>query len=111
MALAQITAKGAAVTFTRAVTTSYDPLTDTVTSGTATTVAGYAVRVKGDPERYRVLSLVETKAPTLLFAPTTYGSAPKEGDTLTWSSVAYTVRDVAPVAPDGTGIIYRVVVA
>jgi hypothetical protein len=107
-ALADVRLAGTAVTFSRS-TTTYTEATD-VASLATTTVAGYALRVRGDPERYRALSLVESAAPTLLFVPTTYGDRPEVGDTLTWESATHTVRDVSPLAPDGTPILARVVV-
>ena len=109
-ALAMLKRKGAAVAFTRTTPGVYDPATDTWTTPATTTVAGYAIRVRGDPDRYRALELIESQAPTLLFAPSTLGQAPEAGMTTTWSATAYTVRDVSPVAPDGTGLVFRVVV-
>ena len=101
-------------TFTRT-TLTYDETLDASTS-TTTTVTGSAIQVRGKPETYRALSLIESQNPTLLFTPTDYdlhaGSAEfvKPGDTVTWASQVYTVKDVAPVAPDGVVIIARIVV-
>lgn len=112
-ALDQITDAGVAVTFTRTAQGDYDPEADTMTPSDST-VTGYAIRVKGlrsdEPGSYRSLGLVEAKAATLLFAPTTYGETPSVGDTVTWDGATHTVRYVEPVAPDGTTIIARVVV-
>lgn len=91
-------------------TRTYTPTTDTSTVSSAS-VAGYAVRTRGNPKVYEALKLIESEAPTLLFSPTTYGSMPDLGATVTWNGKTYTVRDVLPVAPDGTGIIAKVVVA
>ena len=110
-ALADIKAAGAAVTFTQTVPGTYDPATDTWTSPSAVTVAGYAIRVKGNPIRYQALELIQSESPTLLFAPTTAGSLPAVGSAVTWNSIAYTVRDVEPVAPDGQPIIARIIVS
>ncbi len=110
-ALADVTAAGSAVTFTWRTPGVHDPATDTFTTAATVTVAGYALRVRGDPDRYRALSLVEAQAPTLLFTPTTYGALPALGASVTWGGTVYTVRDVAPLAPDGTAILARVVVA
>jgi len=108
-ALATLTESGAAVTFTR-VAEAFDSATGLVTP-TSTSVAGYAIRARGRPDTYRALSLVEATAPTLLFAPTTFGSLPKPGDMVTWNSVAHSVKDVNPLSPAGTAILARVVIA
>lgn len=115
-ALAAITKNGAAVTFSRVTQGSYDAATDTATPATST-VSGYAIRVSGDqttrgnPDRYSQLGLVESKAPTLLFAASTYGSVPELGATCSWNSETFTVRDVNPIAPDGTPIVSYVVIS
>ena len=109
-ALALVKRKGAAVTFSRTTQGGYDAETDTATPSTST-VVGHAVRVQGDPERYAGLGLVEAKAVTLLFAPTTIDEQPSPGDEVTWDGVEYTVRDVDPVAPDGDVIVSSVVIA
>lgn len=109
-ALADVTEAGAAVTFSKVSQGSYDPETDTATPSTST-VAGSAVRVPGDPERYSRLNLVESKAVTLLFAPTTFGDTPALGATCSWGGETLTVRDVEPLAPDGNTIIATVVVS
>lgn len=101
--------KGAAVTFTTT-TQAYDPATDTLTP-TTSTVAGQAVQVAGDPERYRDLGLIETEARTLLVAPTTFGQVPAVGAAVTWGGVTWTVRWLEPVAPDGTAIVVEIVVS
>lgn len=113
-AYAAISRKGAAVTFTRTTPGTYDPLTETTTPATITTIPGAAVRVEPrsmlDVDRYRALSLVESQAPTLLFCPTTFGSLPKAGDTVVWGGTTLTVRDVNPLEPDGTPIMAHVIV-
>ena len=108
-ALRMLKAKGAAVTFTLESPGTYDPETDTYTSASTTTVAGYAVRVEGDPEVYSSLGLVEQDAVTLLFAPNTFGETPDLGYTVTWGSVVYTLWQLRPVEPDGTVIISQIV--
>lgn len=108
-ALADLTASGAAVTFSYS-TVTYTPATDAQTT-TSATVTGYAMQVKGEPRQYQALELIESEAPTLLFAPTTYGSLPPLRSTLTWGGETYSVRAVSPLAPDGTAILARVVVA
>ena len=108
-ALADLQEAGAAVTFSRSTQSSYDPETDVEVAGAATTIAGQAIAARGDPERYRELGLVRQDTVTLLFAPTTYGGTPLPGDTVTWNSVSYTVRDSEPIAPDGSTIIARLI--
>ena len=108
-ALRDIQKAGVAVTFTKE-TRVPDPLTghSTVTSST---IVGYAIRVVGRPKVYEALKLVESQAPTLLFAASTFGEKPDIGMTVEWGSETFTVKDVNPVAPDGNAIICRVVVA
>lgn len=108
-ALADIKAAGVAVTFTSQGRT-YNATAGTSTVST-TTVTGYAMRVRGNPKRYEALGLVEAEAPTLLFAPTTYGDEVALGATCTWGGGTFTVRDVSPVGPDGDTIVARVVVS
>lgn len=107
-ALQMVEEAGSAVTLTKT-TTTYDAATDTHTPSTQT-VAGKAVQVPGRPRRYEALGLVESKAPTLLFVPDTYGSEPELGATLPWAGEVHTVRDVEPTAPDGTLILARLIV-
>lgn len=96
------------VTFSR-VSQNYTPTTGAMTPSTVT-VAGAAMRVRGRPHVYRELGLVESKAPTLLFVPATYGETPEPGDRVEWQSLDYTVRDVEPVGPDGVTILARVII-
>ena len=108
-ALRDIRKAGVAVTFTKA-TRTHDPLTGRSTVADST-VAGSAMRVVGRPKVYESLKLVESQAPTLLFAASTYGEKPDIGMTVSWESQTFTVKDVNPVAPDGNAIISRVVIA
>lgn len=110
-ALADIKAAGAAVTFSRRVPGTYDESTGLTSSSTLTSVAGYAMRVRGNPKTLDRLSLKESEAPTLLFAPSTSGSVPLPNDSVSWGGVTYIARDVDEVSPDGTAIIAKVVVA
>ena len=109
-AVADIRDAGAPVTFSRTTPGTYNATTDTYTAPKTTTVVGHAVGTRGDPVRYQALSLVELAAPTLLFAPTTYGELPALGSTVTWAGIVHTVRDIQPIAPDGTAIIARIIV-
>lgn len=109
-ALAKVQDKGAAVTFTDTTQGSYDPETDTATASSST-VSGYAIQVpSGSPQRYAQLGLVESRAPMLLFVPTTYGDTPGLGAQCSWGGRTLTVRDVEPLAIDGTTILANVVV-
>jgi hypothetical protein len=110
-ALADIQEAGSAVTFTFASPGTYTASTGLFAGDTTTTVTGAAIRVTGNPLRYQALGLTQTEAPTLLFAPTTYGSLPVLGASVVFGGVTYTVRDVEPLALDGTTIIANVVVA
>jgi hypothetical protein len=109
-AAALVARKGAAVTFTLSSPGTYDATTDTYSTPTTSTVAGHAVRVSGNPIKYQSLGLVQSEAPTLLFAPSTFGSQPSLGMTTSWGGVTYTVADVEPVEPDGNAIVCEVVV-
>ena len=110
-ALADLAEAGASVTFTFASPGTYTASTGLFSSETATTVTGAAIRITGNPLRYQALGLTQTEAPTLLFAPTTYGSLPVLGASVTFGGIAYTVRDVEPLALDGNAILANVVVA
>lgn len=109
-ALADIQDAGTAVTFTTASGT-YDPETDTYSSVGSATVTGFAIQTTGDPERYEQLGLVKANPATLFFVPGTLGAAPGLGATVTWAGSGRTVKSQDPVAPDGTAIAWRVVVA
>ena len=110
-ALAEVTANGAPVTFTRTAE-GYDPATDLVTP-TTSTVSGQAIQVRMGGmaiERFRALGLVIEDAKRLLFAPATFGQTPVTGDRVTWAGEAFTVRDVETVSPDSTTILAYVTV-
>ena len=98
------------VTFTHVAPGTYDATTDTWTSPITTTVTGNAMQVRGDPETYKALGLVEYEAPTLLFVPSTYGEVPEPGYTVEWASTTYTVKSVQPLQPDGYVILAKVVI-
>lgn len=110
-ALADVADAGAAVTFSLTTPGTYDAATDTYTTPTTATVAGFAIEVAGDPDTYKALSLVRSSAPSLFFTPSTYGALPAVGYTVTWNSIVYTVRDVSPLSPDGTPIAATIVVS
>lgn len=110
-ALADVTAAGAAVTFTKVAPGTYDGTTDTWSNPTNASVSGYAIRVRGNPDTYEKLNLIEALSNTLLFTPSTYGQVPALGSEVVWDGVTYTVRDVNQLAPDGKAILSRVVVS
>lgn len=103
------------VVFTR-VATGYNPETGEQTTVT-TTIPGHAIQVRGDPERYRNLGLIESSAPTLLFTADEYGLRSftdefvQVGDSVVWNGRTFTVREVLTIAPDGVVIAARIVVA
>lgn len=90
--------------------------TDNRTTGhlttTSETIAGRAMKTRGNPIRYRALGLIESEAPTLLWVPTTYnqGDEPQPGDLVTWNGLEYTVRDVDITAPDGEIIYAKIII-
>lgn len=96
------------VTFTRRITT-HDRETDAI-SASESTVPGRAMKVRGDPERYKALQLIEAESPTLLFVPTVYGQRIKAGDTIQWRNATYTARDCNHLEPDGVVIQTRVII-
>jgi hypothetical protein len=96
------------VTFTRS-TRTHTRSTDTYTTATST-IVGEAIKVRGNPDRYKELGLVESRAPTLLFVPTTYGDRIEPGDTVEWNSTTHTARSCDHLEPDGVVIQTRVIV-
>ena len=49
-----------------------------------TTVSGVALQIKGDPEEYEALKLIEKATLTLLFVAETYGDSPPLGASCEW---------------------------
>lgn len=83
------------------------------TSETVTTLTGSAfAKSSGEADAYAALSLVRSKAPLLLFTPTTYGDRAEVGDTLQWPEDGphYTVRSARDLNPDGLGVILQYLV-
>ena len=76
-----------------------------------TRVSGVALQVKGDPEEYEALKLIEKAALTLLFVSETYGDSPPLGSSCEWGGLRYQVESVRKLAPDGTAILSRVIVS
>lgn len=94
-----IARKGAAVTFTKQIVT-YNA--DDTSTSTTLTVAGVAMQIEGDPDLYERLQLVESDNPTLLFHPDVPGAIPVLGMTVPWGNETLTVKNVTPLAMDGT---------
>lgn len=110
-ALSAVQESGMAVTFTYRNPGTLDAATGLYTGSSTTTVSGYAVRTRGNPKTYDRLTLKQSEAPSLFFVPSTFGALPLPGYEVTMGSVKYTVRDVDPVAPDGTALAARIVVS
>lgn len=108
-AQADIAAAGAAVTFARGAG-AFTPSTGRV-SGAATTATSAAVRVIGtDRLRFIQQSTKLVNPIVLLVGSEALGTfEPTPGDTMTFSGDRYVVRDVNPIAPDGTDILYSIV--
>ena len=105
------------ITFTRTRPGAFNAADNTMGAPVITTIAGNAVQVRGTPQTYASLSLIESAAPTLLFTPSTYGYLANSdgfvlpGDTVVWAGETYIVKDVTPIAPDGVVIAARIVVS
>ncbi len=110
-ALADILAAGASATIV-ATTQAHTESTDAIGTPTEPSQTGAAMRVTGDPRAYAQLTLKEEEAATLLFAPTTYGdeSALKLGAKITSAVCTGRIRSIAPIKPNGSLIMARLVV-
>ena len=100
---------GAPVTFSRVMTDAYDAATDEDQPYTVV-VTGNAMRIAGDPLKYEALRLVQSEAPTLLFVPDTAGELPSLGASVTFGGALYVVRDIDPLAMNGTVTAARIIV-
>ena len=76
-----------------------------------TIVSGVALQIKGDPEEYESLKLIEKAALTLLFVAETYGDSPPLGASCEWGGLRYQVEAIRKLAPDGTAVLSRVIVS
>jgi hypothetical protein len=103
--------KGARVAFGKVVPGTYDPATDTTLPPTTLTVTGTAMQIASDPELYTQLGLIEQDNPTLLFTPDTVGVLPVLGMTVSWGGEALTVKNITPLAMNGTPTAARIVVS
>lgn len=106
-----LTRKGAAVSFGKVVPGAYNPETDTNDPPTTVTVTGRAMQIAGDPDLYTRLQLIESDNPTLLFQPDTVGELPVLGMTVSWGGEELTVKNITPLAMDGTPTAAKIVVS
>ena len=104
-------------TFTRVSRGTYVGTTDGFTDYTTAPVEGEAIQVRGDPQLYASLKLIESQAPTLFFTPTDYALTAwgsefvKLSDTVEWAGATFTVKHITTIAPDGYVVAARIVVA
>lgn len=110
--LAAIKRAGSTVTFPGTASSTpgiYDPTTGVFTEGTpGSDAVGRAVQIEGDPDRWSSLGLTLTNPVTLMLAASGLTVTPTVGASFTWAGTTYVIRDVDPVAPDGTPIIYTI---
>ncbi|HUT58416.1 MAG TPA: hypothetical protein VNA25_11280 [Phycisphaerae bacterium] len=97
------------MTFT-GLTTTVDHATGGSTVS-VTTVPGYAIATPGSEKLYEALKLIGAAAVTLLLAPDAGYSLPTLGMTVAWDGTTYTVKHTKGIAPGGTLLLGRVVVA
>ena len=76
-----------------------------------TIVSGVALQIRGDPEEYEALKLIEKATLTLLFVAETYGDSPPLGASCEWGELRYQVEAIRKLAPDGTAVLSRVIVS
>ena len=103
--------RGKAVEFVHTAAGTHDPATETHGAPVVTKVKGQAMRVAGDPERYKALELIESESPTLLFTPKTRGELPAMDSVVEWGDVGFSVKDIEPLALNGTATAARIVVS
>jgi hypothetical protein len=94
--------QGAAVTFTKIVPGTEDPVTGVTSASTTVTVSGYAMRISGNPDEYIRLGLIQSEHPMLSFEPDTPGQLPAPGWAVEFGGEPLTVEDVDPCAMNGT---------
>lgn len=100
--------KGAAVTFTQTTPGTYDGTTGQWSADVTVTVSGSAMQIEGDPDAYATLGLIQSANPMLLFRPVVVGVMPAVGMTVVWGGQTLTVKDVEPLAMNGTATAARV---
>jgi hypothetical protein len=105
-ALAMVTEKGAAATFSKTVTPQNDTTGAAGTPVTTTWVGVAIERVDGSSRQYRDPTLADTRTLTLFYVPTTAGDIPAEDAGITWNGQALRVRRVPKrINLDGAGAI------
>lgn len=107
-----------ATTFTRTLAGIYDAINGVWSAPPSTiTIAGNAIQVRGNPQRYQAKGLEISTMPTLFWTPATYGlraftpDCVLPGDTVVWAGITYSVKDVEPISPDGIVIAARIIVS
>jgi hypothetical protein len=109
-AYADILAAGSAVTLKRRAV-AHTASTDAA-AVTPSTIAGAAMKVRGNPKQYASLGLTEHDNPTLLFATATYGDRAQLNDSLEWGGETVRITSIDETNPDGNGpIVSRLVVS
>lgn len=89
---------------------TYNPATDQFTSADPNADAtGKAVQIEGDPDRWSSLGLTLSNPVTLMIAASGLSVTPEVGMAIEWAGLAYAIRDVSSVAPDGVPILYTVI--
>lgn len=107
-----------ALTFTFVQEGTYTPGSGAMAAPSVVSYVGAGIRVRGNPQRYAALELVESEAPTILWSAATYGDpTPPIGATCELGTdaagdpIVYRVVDVSPVDPDfGGHVLARIVV-
>jgi hypothetical protein len=107
--LAQITRKGATVTFPTNTGGVYDPATDSWSGGTAGTATGRGVQIANDLTQLQALGIVNKTTITLLVAARGLTATPEREEPMSWAGVTYSIADVQTTAPDGTPLLYQIV--
>ena len=105
------------LTFTRVSGGVHDPVTDTMTGATVTTITGEGIVMSGDPVQFRAEGLVLGVDFVIGFTPTTYALRAYTadfvlpGDTVLLNGTTFVVKKLVKiVAPDGYVIYARIAV-
>jgi hypothetical protein len=78
----------------------------------AASIAGYAVQDSGGFKEYYAQGLIEATDEVLFFVPSSSGSVPDPGYTLSgFGDAEFVTKRVFPLSPNGTAIAARVVVS
>lgn len=107
----KVAAKGADVLLSGAGALVYNPSTGLWTGTEIAEYTASAVQDEGDPDRLSAANLVLVNPETLLVAARYRGALiprPVPNMVFTWAGLAYTIRLVDMLAPDGVPITYTV---